>query len=76
MTEIIRTESRKAHGLILIENESVWITFSSPWWNVFEQIRWFLTKGKERVMLLKIDNENHRVRVRAKRIAKTFARIG
>lgn len=76
MIELVKTECFGAHGLVLIEGDSVWLTFSRPWWDIFEQVRWFLTSGKERIVLLRVDEGEHRVRVRAKRIAKMYVKLG
>lgn len=73
--EIIRTNSYSAHNLVLVEGDAVWLTFCRPWWDLIEQLRWRLTPGRRRFVLLRIDG-GHRVRVEAKRISRSYMRLG
>ena len=76
MSEIIETHTFTTHNAFILRGDEVWMTYDRPWWDVLEAIRWALTPGKEMKLLLRIRGRRNRVQVRAKRVSRTFFRLG
>jgi hypothetical protein len=76
MNEIVESHVFVAHNAVIIRGQEVWLTYDRPWWDVLEAIRWALTPGKESKVFLRVGGYKSRVEVRAKRISRTFVRLG
>lgn len=72
--ELVAQEAYDLHrSVMLVENE-VWLTMSTPWWDLASWVWWWLTPGRTRWLIVR--GESGRARVRAKRIAKRHFRKG
>lgn len=78
--EIVEKAGHSKHNLIVLDkNDAVWLTFCAEWFDISAQIVWWLQPGKKAWLQLKVagkDNTTKTVRVQAKRISKTYVRIG
>ena len=76
MNEIVDSHVFVAHNAVVIRGQEVWLIYDRTWWDVLEAIRWALIPGKESKIFLRVGGRANRVQVRAKRISRTFVRIG
>jgi hypothetical protein len=76
MIEIVDAATLAHDGLIVIDEDSaVWRTFAPSPGDVVSWLWWWLAPGKRASLLLR-GKDGRRTRVRAKRIARTYVRIG
>lgn len=73
--DIVETKAFAASGMVLVDREGhVWHTFYAEWHEVGAWIRWYLTPGvKKWVMIAK---NNKKYRVRAVRLSKSVIYLG
>jgi len=75
--EIVSTDAFAIDGLTFIaSDDSVWLTFLRPKWDVASWLWWWLYPGKKGFVLLRIRGEKLRVRTRCVRVASTHVRLG
>ncbi len=74
--ELVRTEAYAVSGMVLLNGEEAWLTFSAPWWDLAGWFRWWLMSGRKTWLLVRPDDGKPRVRVRAVRLTRKYLRIG
>lgn len=71
---IVERTGHSVHGLALLEMDSVWLSFSRPWWDLRAWLWWLLSPGEKKWMLIRKNGRIHRIR--AVRLTKNLLRIG
>jgi hypothetical protein len=79
--EIIEQATFRHHNTVIIDrDDGVWLTFCAEWWEFSSWIVWYLLPGKKAWLQLKVqgkvEGSTRTIRVQAKRISRTYVRMG
>ena len=73
--DIVEARAFAVNGTVLVDKEGqVWLTFAARWSDVGAWVRWWLTPGTKKWVLIKKNERKYRIR--AVRLSKAVVYLG